>query len=65
MPRIRIVEKDWGRVWKALVASGPISRSSQELIYHVSEQQVKLLQQKKLPFEVVPTVNGRDQERHA
>lgn len=53
MPMIRIPEKQWGKVWRALIASGPISRMSQELIYLVSDRQLRLLRRKRLPFEVV------------
>jgi len=59
MPFIRIPEAQWGKVWRALVASGPISRISQELIYSVSDQQLRLLRRKKLPFEVVPPPDGK------
>jgi hypothetical protein len=58
MPFIRIPEPHWEKVWRALVASGPISRISQELIYSVSDQQIRLLRRKKLPFEVVPPPDG-------
>jgi hypothetical protein len=51
MPLIRIPQKHWGKVWRVLVAAGPVSRNSQDTIYHVSEQQVRLLRKKKLPFE--------------
>jgi hypothetical protein len=50
MPFIRIHENVWGRVWRVLVASGPISRVSQEPVYFVSAGQVRLLRRKKLPF---------------
>ena len=53
MPSIRIPEEHWGKVWRVLVESGPISRVSEELVYIVSEQQVRLLRRKKLPFELV------------
>ncbi len=59
MPAIRIPDAHWGKVWRALVASGPISRISPEPIYLVSEQQVRLLRRKKLPFELVPPPAGR------
>jgi hypothetical protein len=59
MQAIRIPEEHWGRVWRALVASGPVSRISQEPIYIVSERQVRMLRRKKLPFEPVPLPDGR------
>ena len=55
---IRIPRKDWAEVWGALVASGPISRVSQEPIYVISDRQLRLLRRKKLPFELLPTANG-------
>lgn len=58
MPAIRIPEVQWGKVWRALVASGPISRISQEPVYFVSDQQLRLLRRKKLPFELVPLPDG-------
>jgi hypothetical protein len=59
MPAIRIPEAHWGKVWRALVASGPISRISQEPIYVVSDRQLRLLRRKKLPFELVSSANGQ------
>ena len=58
MPIIRIPEAQWETVWRALVASGPISRISQELVYSVSDQQIRLLRRKKLPFDLVAPANG-------
>ena len=59
MPAIRIPEEHWGKVWRVLVASGPISRISQEPVYLVSDEQLRLLRRKKLPFELVLPRNGR------
>jgi hypothetical protein len=58
MPTIRIPEGHWEKVWRALVASGPISRISQEAVYVVSDRQVRMLRRKKLPFELVPLRDG-------
>ncbi len=58
MKAIRIPEEHWGKVWRVLVASGPISRISQEPVYIVSDKQVRLLRRKKLPFELVPLPDG-------
>jgi hypothetical protein len=58
MPTIRIPEGHWGDVWRALVASGPISRISQEAVYVVSDRQVRMLRRKKLPFELIPPGDG-------
>jgi hypothetical protein len=59
MQAIRIPEAQWGKVWRALVASGPISRISDEPVYLVSDRQVRMLRRKKLPFELLPPANGR------
>lgn len=58
MPFIRISEAHWNKVWWTLVKSGPISRVSSELVYSVSDDQVRLLRRKKLPFELVTEGNG-------
>lgn len=58
MQAIRIPQEQWGRVWRELVAAGPVSRLSREPVYLVSERQVRLLRKKKLPFEVVPLTDG-------
>jgi hypothetical protein len=57
MPTIRIPQEQWGKVWRALIAAGPISRLSQEPMYLVSDRQVRLLRRKKLPFDLVPPAN--------
>ena len=62
MQAIRISEESWGKVWRTLVASGPISRLGQEPVYLVSDQQVRLLRKKKLPFELVALPNGKPSE---
>jgi hypothetical protein len=59
MPTIRIPAAAWAKVWRTLVASGPISRISQEPVYIVSERQVRLLRRKKLPFELLEPANGQ------
>jgi hypothetical protein len=65
MPAIRIPRQHWGKVWSALVASGPISRLTHDLIYYVSDRQVRLLRRRKLPFELVDLPNGpRAGKRH-
>lgn len=58
MPTIRIAREHWGKVWFALVSSGPVSRVSQEPIYVVSDRQVKMLRRKKLPFEMIADSKG-------
>ena len=66
MKFIRIPEEHWGKVWRTLVASGPISRFSLDLVYVVSDKQVALLRKKKLPFEVVPPPDGtKANKKHA
>jgi hypothetical protein len=59
MPTIRIPASHWGKVWRALVASGPISRVSQEPVYVISDRQLLLLRRKKLPFELISAPNGQ------
>ena len=59
MPTIRIPPEHWGRVWRALVASGPLARISQEPVYQVSAEQLRLLRRRKLPFELMPEANGQ------
>jgi hypothetical protein len=56
---IKIPRDQWGPVWRALVAAGPVSRVSEETLYLVTEDQLRLLKRKKLPFEVVDSANGR------
>ncbi len=58
MVTIRIPHEHWDQVWRTLVADGPISRLSEEPIYLVSDRQLRLLQRKKLPFELVKSPNG-------
>jgi hypothetical protein len=64
MPIIRIPQEHWGRVWRALVASGPISRLDQEPVYQVSDEQLRLLRRNKLPFDLVSETNGRDADKN-
>jgi hypothetical protein len=59
MPAIRIPEEHWDKVWRALIASGPISRVSLEPIYLINDQQLRMLRRKKLPFELVSPPDGR------
>jgi hypothetical protein len=59
MPEIRIPQDRWGEIWRALVEAGPVSRTSEEPVYFVSESQVRLLRKKRLPFELIAPVNGR------
>jgi hypothetical protein len=62
---IRIPDAQWGEVWRALVASGPVSCIGPEPpIYLVSDRQVRLLRRKKLPFEVVAAPDGRKAGRN-
>ena len=58
MPAIRIPEEHWGKVWRFLIKNGPISRVSKEYIYLISDDQLRLLRKKKLPFELIPPSNG-------
>lgn len=58
MQAIRIPQEQWGKVWRVLVAAGPISRLSQEPVYLVSDRHIRLLRRKKLPFELIPPSDG-------
>jgi hypothetical protein len=65
MPAIRIPSEHWGKVWRALLAYGPVSRVSREPVYLVTEQQVRALRRRKLPFEQVALSDDHSQdERH-
>jgi hypothetical protein len=62
---IRIPDAQWGEVWRALVAAGPVSCIGPEPpIYLVSDRQLRLLRRKKLPFEIVPRPDGRKASRN-
>jgi hypothetical protein len=65
MQAIRIPDEQWGPVWRALVASGPVSCiGPEEPIYLVSDRQLRLLRRKKLPFKIVPLPDGREADRN-
>src|SRR5713226_7997823 len=53
MPQIRIPPEHWGQVWRTLVASGPVSRVSEEPVYVVTDEQLCLLRRKRLPLELL------------
>jgi hypothetical protein len=50
---IRIPEEHWGRVWRALVATGPVFRETVEPIYVIDDKQLRMLRRRKLPFEIL------------
>ena len=58
MQAIRIPDEYWGKVWRALVAAGPLTCIGPPPVYVVSDSQLRLLRRKKLPFEIVPPSNG-------
>jgi len=58
MHKIRIPQQHWGRVWKALLTIGPVTRISLDYVYLVSDRQLQFLRRKRLPFELVGTLNG-------
>ncbi|MBI1915653.1 MAG: hypothetical protein HYS12_13115 [Planctomycetes bacterium] len=64
MRAIRIPDEHWGKVWRALVASGPLACIGPEPIYLVSDRQLRMLRRKKLPFELVPLRDGRKAGRN-
>jgi hypothetical protein len=64
MPTIHIPKKKhWDKVGRALVASGPVARVSQEPSYRVSEEQSRRLQRAALPFRLVWEANDRAADR--
>ena len=63
MPVIRIPRVSWGKVWRFLVQHGPVSRIEQGPVYEVSEDQVRQLRKKKLPFEIISSPNGESAEK--
>jgi hypothetical protein len=58
MHKIRIPIENWGPIWRALVAAGPVTRVSEEPIYLVTDRQLRLLRKKKMSFEELPLSNG-------
>jgi hypothetical protein len=56
---IRIPDEHWGKVWRALIAVGPLSCIGPERTYLVNDRQLRMLRRKKLPFEIVPLPDGR------
>ncbi|HEY1375831.1 MAG TPA: hypothetical protein VGF55_03520 [Gemmataceae bacterium] len=59
MHKIRIPTENWGPVWRALVATGPVSRVSDQPVYLVTDHQLRMLRAKKLAFELLAPPNGR------
>jgi hypothetical protein len=64
MQAIRIPDDQWGKIWRLLVASGPVFCTGPEPVYVVTNRQVRLLRRKKLPFEVVALPNGSKASRN-
>jgi hypothetical protein len=64
MQAIRIPDEHWGKVWRALVAFGPLSCIGPPPVYLVSDRQLRMLRRKKLPFEIVPLPDGRKAGRN-
>ena len=53
MPVIKLPEADWGEAWRLLIQEGGTTRISKDHVYIVSGCQIELLQNKRLPFEVL------------
>ena len=53
MPVIKLPETDWGKAWRLLIQEGGTTRISKDHVYIVSGRQIELLQDKRLPFEVL------------
>lgn len=66
--RIRIPKTNWGRVWRTLVAAGPLTcvkdESLNELVYFITDRQLKLLRRKKLSFDLLGVINGSYAEKN-
>ena len=60
---IRIPKEHWEDVWWALLQVGSVSRVSAEPIYVIDDQQLRLLQRKKLPFELLSSPNGTTRKK--
>ena len=44
---IRIPEEHWGKVWRALVATGPAFRETVDPIYVIDDKQLRMLRRRK------------------
>ena len=64
MQAIRIPVEQWGKVWRTLIAAGPLSCIGPERIYIIDDRQLRLLRRKKLPYELVPLPNGPKAKRN-
>ncbi len=62
MPVIKLPEADWGEAWRLLIQEGGTTRISKDHVYIVSGRQIELLQDKRLPFEVLDE-SGRNSVR--
>lgn len=53
MPKIRIPEDQWEKVWWELTGVGPISRSEKEPVYLVSKKHIEHLDRLHLQYELL------------
>lgn len=51
MPVIKLPKADWGKAWRLLIQEGGTTRISKEHVYLVSPRQLKLLQERQLPYQ--------------
>ena len=58
MPLIKLPKENWGKAWRLLIQEGGTTRTSKNHVYLVSNRQMKLLQEKQLPFEVLDDKDG-------
>jgi hypothetical protein len=58
MQAIRIPDDHWGKVWRALIAAGPLSGVGPPAIYLVNDRALRTLRRQELPFENVSLAHG-------
>ena len=52
MPKIRLRDNQWGRVWWTLIKVGPIHRLPEDgKVYLVSDEHIEALREQNMPFE--------------
>ena len=52
MPKIRISDDKWGKVWRLLIKIGPIHRLPEDgKVYLVSDRHIEALREHNIPFE--------------
>jgi hypothetical protein len=59
MKTIAFKQKDFEEGLKTIVASGTVVWTDKAPVYHVPDESVKVLQQKRIPFQVVTFADGK------